>query len=40
MRDDVWISPHAVDQRSDWPTAEAVERHIKFVIIIIINSVS
>ena len=24
------ISPHAVDQRSDWPAAEAVEYHIKF----------
>jgi len=24
------FSPHAVDQRCDWPTAEAVECHIKF----------
>jgi len=28
--DDVGISPLAVNQRSDWPAAEAVEWHIKF----------
>jgi len=28
-RPDVGISPHAVDQRSDWPAAEVVECHIK-----------
>ena len=28
--DDVGISPHAVDQRSDWPAAEAVDCHVKF----------
>jgi len=28
--DDVEIFPHAVDQRSDWPAAEAVEYHIKY----------
>jgi len=27
---DVGISPHAVDQHSDWPAAETVECHIKF----------
>ena len=27
--DDVGISPHAVDQRSDWPASEAVECHFK-----------
>jgi len=26
---DVGISPHAVDQHSDWLTTEAVECHIK-----------
>jgi len=26
---DVGISPHAVGQHSDWPTAEAVKSHIK-----------
>jgi len=28
--DDVGIFPVTVDQRSDWPAAEAVEWHIKF----------
>jgi len=28
--DDVGISPHIVNYRSDWPAAEAVECHIKF----------
>jgi len=27
---DVWFFPLAVDQRYDWPTAEAFECHIKF----------
>jgi len=27
---DVTISPHAVDQGSDWPATEAFECHIKF----------
>jgi len=27
---DVGIFPHAVDQRFDWPTADAVDVHIKF----------
>jgi len=28
--DDIGISPHAIDQRSDWPAAEAIECHIIF----------
>jgi len=28
----VGISPHAVDYRSDWPAAEAVECHIEFLV--------
>ena len=27
---DVGISPHAIDQHSDWPAAETVECYIKF----------
>jgi len=30
LRDDVGVSPHAVDQRSDWLAAEAIECHIEF----------
>jgi len=29
-KDDIGISPHAIDQCSDWPAAEAIEYHIKF----------